>query len=83
VRERADVEVDGVETVLDEACTEFGGPRNASWVNAHTGVANIGSTKVGTTMNKHYYLREPAHVSEMVTMRRAGRRENADVARCC
>jgi hypothetical protein len=78
VRERADVEVDGVETVLDEACTEFGGPRNA-----HTGVANIGSTKVGTTMNKHYYLREPAHVSEMVTMRRAGRRENADVARCC
>jgi hypothetical protein len=32
VRERADVEVDGVETVLDEACTEFGGPRYTKMV---------------------------------------------------
>jgi hypothetical protein len=82
--EMVDVEVDGVETVLDEACTEFARPRNASWMNAHTGVANTGRTKVGTTMNICYYLRGPAQkVSETVAVRIAGRRENVVVAHCC
>jgi hypothetical protein len=53
LRERVDAEVNVVETIRDEACNEFARPRNMSWMNAHTGVANVGHTKVGTTMNRH------------------------------
>jgi hypothetical protein len=52
VRERDDADVDGVETMRDEACIEFARLRNTSWMNARTSVANIRHTKVGTTMNR-------------------------------
>jgi hypothetical protein len=84
VRERVDAKVDGVETVRDEACTEFTIHRNGSWINAHTGVANTGCMKVGTTMNTRQYLRGSAEkVSETVAVRRAVSRENADAACYC
>jgi hypothetical protein len=83
VRERVDAKVDGVETVRDEACTEFTIHRNGSWINAHTGVANTGCMKVGTTMNTRQYLRGSAEVSETVAVRRAASRENADAACYC
>jgi hypothetical protein len=41
-------------------------------------------TKVGTTVNNRQCLRGSAEkVSKTVAMRRAVRRENVDVARCC
>jgi hypothetical protein len=84
MRERANAEVDGVESIRDRACSEFARPRNMSWMNARISVANIAHTKVGTTMNKHHCLRGPSEkIFEMVAMRRAVRREGADVAYCC
>jgi hypothetical protein len=49
---RDDAEVNRVETIRDKACTEFARPRNASWMNARTNVANTGHTKVKTTLNR-------------------------------
>jgi hypothetical protein len=60
-RWRADAEVDEVKTIRDDVtCIEFAKPMNASWMNAHTGVANTGRTKLGITMNRSQYLRGPA-----------------------
>jgi hypothetical protein len=62
MRKRDDADLDVVETIEDEACTEFAFPRNVSWINAHTSVANNGRTKVQVTMSRHPCLRGPTNV---------------------
>jgi hypothetical protein len=84
MKERANAKVDGVETISGEVCTQFVEPKNVSWMNAHISVANVGCTKVGTTMNRCHCLRGPAKkVYEMVAMHRAVRTKDVDVACYC
>jgi hypothetical protein len=47
MRERAYTKGSRVEIIRDEVCTKFARPRNPSWMNARTGAANTGCTKVG------------------------------------
>jgi hypothetical protein len=84
MKERKNAKVDGVDTISDEVCTEFVEPKNTPWMNAHISVANVGCTKVGTTMHRCHCLRGPAKkVYEIVMMHRAVSSEDVNVARCC
>jgi hypothetical protein len=69
-----------------KACTKFARPRNMLWMNAHTSLANVGHTKVGTTMSRHQCLRglaEKVSGQDGRTIHRATRRDNVDIVRCC